>query len=839
MNPAVVLLFMFLGLIAGIVVLQLMSKFGERIPYTVVIFLLGLCLAATAVSSGGAWTDSIIAWENIDADLMLFVFLPPLIFGEAMGLNWYHVKGGFVQSLLLAGPGVVVGALLMGVITKYILPYGWSWELSMLFGSILSATDPVAVVALLKSAGASPKLTILIVGESLMNDGTAMVMFTLFFNMLSGEVYTFPKVVAFFASAAVGSCALGIIVGFATLLWLRSASRALSEADEFIQISITICCAYIVFFLAQYFLEVSGVLACCGAGLVLAMLAPPVILNHVTMHSVWSMIEWIGNTLIFLLAGLIIGRRVLQNVTAVDWFYVVLLYVILMLIRALIIVLLYPWLSTTGHKCTVAEAVFMAWAGLRGALGMALALIVNNTDSLDISESESSRLLFYVGGIAALTLIINASLAKRALEALGLLGNETLEKALVTNQIKRRLRKKLNRLVDELKGQLTSEEIEEVRQSCSLLRYSELPRTSELRRSKSLSAGRSPGRAGVVSSILNSFRDSEARGNPRTESGVSRSEARRMKSVSELNRMLSLSIAASRTGQPSTNCRLVAYVRTVFLEIVRVKYWKLIEAGNLPRLSHSAQYLLYSLDVGIDKCSDAAGAQDWAAIEAEITEPPLYLQSLLLLERLLPRGCSSPVSRLVGRLEARKDKRAVYMLTSFIEAHQHAQQKIHSFIGVLDEDENPTPLDPGHAEADMQCCEERQVVAESCAAVEQASALLAQMQSETVSAIRAKQFARVVLSKQVELVNTMVDEGLLSHKNAAVFFDEIASDTSEIERQRNRMYREQAKQSASRRTAFRFAPSLQHIQEDSLLGRPDQDLTELLMDMDDRGSGAQ
>jgi hypothetical protein len=77
--------------------------------------------------------------------------------------------------VLLAGPGVVIGAVLMGVFAKFLLPYNWSWNLAMVFGSILSATDPVAVVALLKSAGASPKLTILIVGESLLNDGTAMV----------------------------------------------------------------------------------------------------------------------------------------------------------------------------------------------------------------------------------------------------------------------------------------------------------------------------------------------------------------------------------------------------------------------------------------------------------------------------------------------------------------------------------------------------------------------------------------------------------------------------------------------------------------------------------------
>ena len=80
--------------------------------------------------------QSIEEWINIDANLMLFVFLPPLIFGEAMSLNWYHVKGGFFQSVILAGPGVLLGAVLMGVLTKYILPYNWSWSLAMTFGIV-------------------------------------------------------------------------------------------------------------------------------------------------------------------------------------------------------------------------------------------------------------------------------------------------------------------------------------------------------------------------------------------------------------------------------------------------------------------------------------------------------------------------------------------------------------------------------------------------------------------------------------------------------------------------------------------------------------------------------
>lgn len=164
-EPVVVILFCFFGLMLGTFISQVLSIYGEAIPYTVVVFLLGALFALS--SKGSTLGDSVHSWASIDADLMLFVFLPPLIFGEAMGLNWYHIKGGLLQSLILAGPGVVVGAVVMGCFTKLILP-SWSWNMAMVFGSILSATDPVAVVSLLKDANASPKLTILIVGESLL-----------------------------------------------------------------------------------------------------------------------------------------------------------------------------------------------------------------------------------------------------------------------------------------------------------------------------------------------------------------------------------------------------------------------------------------------------------------------------------------------------------------------------------------------------------------------------------------------------------------------------------------------------------------------------------------------
>eukprot|EP01031_Cornospumella_fuschlensis_P037399 gene37399-45416_t len=136
-----VLLFLFFGLGIGILVTQILSHWEDTVPYTVVIFVIGVIFSATD-GHKNTFGKSVDQWVNINADLLLFAFLPPLIFGEAMYLNWHHVKGAFLQSAILAGPGVLIGAALMGVFAKAILPYNWAWNLCMVFGAILSATDP-------------------------------------------------------------------------------------------------------------------------------------------------------------------------------------------------------------------------------------------------------------------------------------------------------------------------------------------------------------------------------------------------------------------------------------------------------------------------------------------------------------------------------------------------------------------------------------------------------------------------------------------------------------------------------------------------------------------------
>ncbi|CAM9121030.1 unnamed protein product, partial [Ectocarpus fasciculatus] len=658
-------------------------------PSQVVVFLEGIVIAAICDNVElGNFKDSVNDWADIDAELILFLFLPVLIFGEAMSLKWHHVKGVFVQSLLLAGPGVGIGAILMASFAKYALPYNWGWNLCMVFGSILAATDPVAVVALLKNAGASPKLTILIIGESLMNDGTAMVLFNLFFNMMKGDRYDFGGIVMFFIEMALGAPLLGIAFGLVTVWLMQKADRSMSHDDVTVQIAITFCCAYLVFFTAEYECEISGVLACCGAGIMLAWKAPPLILDPDTMHHVWGMIEWVANTIIFMLAGLIIGQESLNKVQPMDWAYLILLYVVLSIIRCIIMIILYPLLSTSGLKCTPKDAVFISWAGLRGALAMSLALIVKKSDEISIGDEDADRVFFFVGGIAAITILMNAVFASTILDKLGLLTTEeSPDKMMVLKQVQKRLRKKSVDLVLKLSKEMAIQDPSTVVRHNSLLK-------NFIKRTTSTTEGYGLDDMSWITDAM------------RSVSGVQTQS-----------------------------------------------YWQHIEAGKLPRESYATQTLLYSIDIGLDLKHEVM-LRDYAYLEKEFDAADYQVE----LMGMLP-ACTPYVGHLIDVFSSRNEKREIYMLSSFIDAHEVAQRKIVTFLGhaplagAEEEDEIDSDLTP-----------------------EEKTDRLSKIDPEIIKSVISKQAALIVLSRQKEYIESLIHDGLLSEKDGEVFFDKFRRD---------------------------------------------------------------
>ncbi|XP_017226139.1 sodium/hydrogen exchanger 7 isoform X3 [Daucus carota subsp. sativus] len=328
------------------------------------------------------------------------------------------------QMLLLAGPGVILSTFLLGAALKLIFPYNWSWTTSLLLGALLGATDPVAVVAHLKELGASKKLSTIIEGESVMNDGIAIVIFQLFFRMATGSGMKWAALVKFLAQVSLGAVGIGIAFGLASVLWLKFVFN-----DTVIEITLTLAMSYIAYFTAQEWLDVSGVLTVMTLGMFYAAVARTAFTGdgQQSLHHFWEMVAYIANTLIFILSGVVIAESVLGNTTTFksheySWGYLILLYVFVQISRIAMVAVLYPCLRYFGYGLDWREATVLVWSGLRGAVSLSLSLSVKrSSDSSSYISPETGILfVFFTGGIVFLTLVLNGSTTQFILQFLDL-----------------------------------------------------------------------------------------------------------------------------------------------------------------------------------------------------------------------------------------------------------------------------------------------------------------------------------------------------------------------------------------------------------------------------------
>jgi len=288
----------------------------------------------------------------------------------------------------------------------------------------LGATDPVAVVALLKELGASPTLTVQIQGESLLNDGTAIVVFTVMYNIVGGEEYLISDVIVLLVKTAVYAVVVGMTIGIIIFLWIKSVHDKMEHNSALIQVSLTVVCAYLSFSVAEGLLHISGVLSTVAASLVLAREMWAEVSCHETMHTIWHMFEYLGNTIIFFLAGALTGKSMVSDATWADYGYLIAIYLGLIVIRFFMLFVSRPilrLLHPDRQPVTIADTIVMGWGGLRGAVGLALSIqvAVNKADG-KIAAREAHRVLFYVGGVAFLTLLINATTCPALVKYLGI-----------------------------------------------------------------------------------------------------------------------------------------------------------------------------------------------------------------------------------------------------------------------------------------------------------------------------------------------------------------------------------------------------------------------------------
>lgn len=438
------------GLTVGAIFKSLFQR--TRIPYTVGLFAIGLSagiMNRMGVFHGmpqfSAALDSV---ANINPDLILYIFLPILIFDAAYELNLHIFKKTLTNATLLAAPGLIICMILTAgvlmAISFFVPGYEkWTWASALMFGALISATDPVAVVALLHELKTSKRFSTLVDAESLLNDGTGIVCFMLFYGITVWgrndeltPILEFCQVVA--GGAILGFIAARLVIWFITRV----------NSEEMIQNSVIILSAYLVFILAQLYLGISGVIALVAFGLTIAYVGKPRLKPQVNifMGSFWELLTYIANTLIFIIVGIVIAEKV-----DFSWSHcaiLLLVYIALNIIRYITIMMLYPIMKRSGYGLNKKESIILTWGGLRGALGMTLALMVSYTPA--IPEEIRSQVLFFTAGTVTLTLCINATTMRWLLNKLGLIYIPTA-RTMMENKIQNLLHENSEQYFERLK----------------------------------------------------------------------------------------------------------------------------------------------------------------------------------------------------------------------------------------------------------------------------------------------------------------------------------------------------------------------------------------------------
>lgn len=311
--------------------------------------------------------------------LILYVFIPVLLFESAFNSDWYVFKKVFANIVLLAGPGVCWGAIILGFMFKGVLFYSsddMTWCQAFTLGSVLSATDPVAVLALLKELGASVRFNTLIEGEALLNDGTAMVFFLFFRDLSVGKGSSILPVFGQLANNIITGPLIGIIISFFGAFWTR---RIVNDDVEVTWL--TFVFAYVAFYLAEFsFFHTSGILTVVSLGLFWSAFGKTKIRGHSehAVHSVWAFVQYFAETLIFFLVGIIVGSVIIEeeHIKPSDYFRMVVFFFLMILGRYLMIMTFWPLVKRYGYPISKSELIVLVYGGLRGALGLCLSLMV-------------------------------------------------------------------------------------------------------------------------------------------------------------------------------------------------------------------------------------------------------------------------------------------------------------------------------------------------------------------------------------------------------------------------------------------------------------------------------
>lgn len=351
---------------------------------------------------------------TIPSDAFLYLFLPILLFETAIDIDVRRLLADIGPVLLLAVAAVLACTLVVGFSLDLISTYGL--VACLLLASIVSTTDPVAVVALFKNLSVPHRLTLLVEGESLFNDAAAIALFSVLMAMLTQGAGDWQFGALSFVRGFCGGMMVGLLIAF-----LSTHLLALLPGQRMAEVTVTVAVAYLAFIIGEMFFHVSGVVAVVSAGMVFSYdgrtrVSPE---TWSFLVRIWKQLGYWASALIFLLAALRIPDM-LAEVEMSDVIMLAGLVLSALVARGLVVFCFMPLMSALGmaERVDFGLRLVILWGGLRGAVSLALALAVVEHPAV---PPEVKRLVStLVTAFVLFTLFVNGLTLRPLIRRLGI-----------------------------------------------------------------------------------------------------------------------------------------------------------------------------------------------------------------------------------------------------------------------------------------------------------------------------------------------------------------------------------------------------------------------------------
>ena len=369
-----------------------------RIPYTVGLVVAGILMAFLPFRIDVPFSK----------DFIFNALLPPLIFEAALYINWRELRRDLLVVCTLASIGVALSATLTAAIMH--LTLGWEWSAAALFGVLIAATDPVSIIATFKEAKVKGRIRLLVEAESLFNDSTAAVGFTVAVAFAAGSSLSFSMALWDMVASTAGGVSVGIVVALIALLIIGKTKDHLAE------LTLTTFAAFGSFWAAEQF-HLSGILATMATGLLIGnRLGHGSITERgeESMEHFWEFAAFVSNSIIFIVLGInLASQRFSQSTLAI-------LVAIIAVIagRAVAVYPLSVIFARSKLAISLSHQHTLFWGGLRGALALALALGVPD------SFRYKQEIMVVTFGVVAFSVFVQGSTITPLLRYLGELPSE-------------------------------------------------------------------------------------------------------------------------------------------------------------------------------------------------------------------------------------------------------------------------------------------------------------------------------------------------------------------------------------------------------------------------------